>query len=443
MYSRSSILTAFFLALTLTLGACGEPSTPEETPAIASAPAQQPTSAATPPPAPATPVAFATVATVPSRAQTSVPAPTETPAPAASPSPVAVSVPTTAPVQPTPLAEPQPTATLNGASPNAEEVSLTQGDEPLTTVEVVKILRPSVVHIASEIPASDAEMGRFNQPIPQGVGTGIILDQQGHILTNNHVVENAEQLTVTLSNGDSFLATLVGGDAQTDTAVIRIVANGLQPAMLGDSAALEVGEDVIAIGHALDLPGGPSVSKGVVSALGRTILSDPQFQITMVDLIQTDASINPGNSGGPLVNDRAEVIGINTAIIPQSQGIGFSININDATDVAAQLIESGFVLRGFLGITPVNVTPGRAIQLQLPVTEGILLARVIEGFPGHGAGLQAGDVIIQLGGETIANTGELSAFLMNHPPGETVEVVFLRGETESRTQITLGERPRG
>ena len=153
-------------------------------------------------------------------------------------------------------------------APDAEEVSLTQGDEPLTTVEVVKILRPSVVHIASEIPASDAEMGRFNQPVPQDVGTGIILDQQGHILTNNHVVENAEQLTVTLSNGDSFLATLVGGDPQTDTAVIRIVANGLQPAMLGDSAALEVGEDVIAIGHALDLPGGPSVSKGVVSALG-------------------------------------------------------------------------------------------------------------------------------------------------------------------------------
>lgn len=316
----------------------------------------------------------------------------------------------------------------------------------MSTVEVVKILRPSVVHVAITTPESDRGVSDLTQPIPQGVGTGVVLDTFGHILTNNHVVEGAAQITVTLNTGESFAATLVGGDPQTDTAVVVIEAAGLQPAMLGDSDALEVGEDVIAIGHALDLPGGPSVSKGVVSALGRAIsraiVSDPQFQITIVDLIQTDASINPGNSGGPLVNSRAEVVGINTAIIPQSQGIGFSININDATLVAVQLIENGFVRRGFLGITPVNVTPGRAVQSELTVTEGILLARVIEGFPADVAGLRAGDVIVQLGDEPIANTGELSAFLMNHPPGETVQVVFLRGGLERRTDVVLGERPR-
>ena len=410
MLNRSHILTVVLLAALLALSACGDSGTPEQaaSPTVAVAAGAEPTS----PP-------------------TAAPSPTAPPIPR----------PTAAPARPTPTVQPQPTAVLNGAA-NADEASLTQGSAEMTTVEVVKILRPSVVHIAITTPDSDQGMGDLTQPIPQGVGTGVVLDTFGHILTNNHVVEGASKITVTLNTGESFTATVVGGDPQTDTAVVLIEATGLQPAMLGDSDALEVGEDVIAIGHALDLPGGPSVSKGVVSALGRAIVSDPQFQITIVDLIQTDASINPGNSGGPLVNSRAEVVGINTAIIPQSQGIGFSININDATLVATQLIENGFVRRGFLGITPVNVTPGRAVQFELAVTEGILLARVLEGFPADAAGLRAGDVIVQLGGEPIANTGELSAFLMNHPPGESVEVVFLRGELERRTDVILGERPR-
>ena len=434
--NRSQILTAVLLAALLTLSACGDSGTQEQGPPPTVAAGAQPTSppTAAPPPVRPTALPVATLVAAPARTATSLPAPV--PSPTAQPIPQ----PTAAPARPTPTVQPQPTAVLNGAA-NANEASLTQGSDEMTTVEVVKILRPSVVHIAITTPDSDAGMGDFTQPIPRGGGTGVVLDTFGHILTNNHVVEGANAITVTLNTGESFTATVVGGDPQTDTAVVLIEAAGLQPAMLGDSDALEVGEDVIAIGHALDLPGGPSVSKGVVSALGRAIVSDPQFQITIVNLIQTDASINPGNSGGPLVNSRAEVVGINTAISPQSQGIGFSININDATLVATQLIENGFVLRGFLGITPVNVTPGRAVQFELTVTEGILLARVIEGFPADASGLRAGDVIVQLGGEPIANTGELSAFLMNHPPGETVEVVFLRGELERRTDVILGERP--
>ena len=252
---------------------------------------------------------------------------------------------------PSPTSEPVSTATvppttvsgLNGATPTGGLVAVAAGDE-LTTVGGGKILTPSVVQIVTEA----VGMGMFNEPIPGGgVGTGVVLDGLGHILTNNHVVAGAERIVVTLSNGDSFPA-----------AVIRIRASGLQPAELGSSSDLQVGEDVIAIGHALGLEGGPTVSKGVVSALGRSIGLDPVT--TIVGLVQTDAAINPGNSGGALVNTRAQVVGINTAIIPGSQGIGFAINIDDAKVVVAQLLATGTVERGFLGINMFSMNPGLA-----------------------------------------------------------------------------------
>ena len=219
-------------------------------------------------------------------------------------------------------------------------------DGELSTVDVVRILAPSVVQIANESVA----IGAFNRPIPaEGVGTGVIIDAAGHILTSSHVIEAARTITVTLSDGERYEARLVGNDPTTDVSIIAIETEGLQPAKLGTSADLEAGEDVIAIGHALGLRGGPTVSKGVVSALGRSILDG---QHTIVDLIQTDASVNRGNSGGPLVNMRAKVVGINAAIIPGSQSIGFAVNIDDAQVVAAQLIENGRVERGFLGVRP-------------------------------------------------------------------------------------------
>ena len=207
----------------------------------------------------------------------------------------------------------------------------------LSTVEVVQLLKPTVVQIVTEFQA----MGGINQPAPgMGVGTGIILDTQGNILTTNHVIDGAQSIMVTLDNRETFAAQLIGGDASTDTAVIRIEADGLRPAKIGRSADLQVGQEVIAIGHALGLPGGPTVSKGVISALSRSI--DVDARTTMVDLIQTDASINPGNSGGPLSNAKGEVIGINSAGIRDSQGIGFAINIDDAQLVT--ISNSGFKL---------------------------------------------------------------------------------------------------
>ena len=453
MVSRSHTAVALLTLVVLVLAACGEPEPAENgTPvavvtadatrtaaAVASPPAPppaQPTPTASPTASPA-PVAVATVAR-PSEASTPVPTPTETSKLAVAPTPTRTPQPTRTPTPTRPAEEAEPKLPTNGG-PVADKVSLTEADEALSTVEVVKILRPSVVHIATRVVA----MGMFEQPVLRGgVGTGIILDEKGHILTNNHVIEDAQDIIVTLSNDESFRAQIVGRDAITDTAIIRIEAEGLTPAKLGDSSKVEVGEDVIAIGHALGLPGGPTVSKGVVSALDRALLADPEERIVIVDLIQTDASINPGNSGGPLVNTRAEVIGINTAIIPQSQGIGFAISIDGAKVVAAQMIETGSVTRGFLGIRPIAVTPPIASQFGFPVNAGVFVEIVFPDTAAERAGLRQGDIIVRLGEVEITNAGELSKFLTAHPPGETIDVVFFRGSERTTVQnVTLGERP--
>jgi serine protease Do len=316
---------------------------------------------------------------------------------------------------------------------NQETVST---QETLSTPEIAQKLTPSVVQIVTET----LTPGLFNEPVPsRGVGTGIIIDQEGHILTNNHVIAGAQGVAVLLSDGRRFPAELVGGDPTTDTAVVRIDADGLQPATLGSSSELRVGEEVVTIGHALGLPGGPTVTRGVISALGRSITTDAQT--TIVDLIQTDAAINPGNSGGPLVSSSGEVIGVNTAIISGSQGIGFAINIDEAKVVAAQLIEQGFVNRGFLGISPVNLSPSLANLVHVPVMEGVLVAQVVPGSAADEGGLQEEDVIVEMGGQPIRNTGELSQFLLEHLPGETVSIQFFRGPQEQTTEVVLGERP--
>lgn len=322
-------------------------------------------------------------------------------------------------------------------TPLAPAITLAQSQDELPTVEVVKRLTPSIVQIVTETLA----MGVFNQPVPsKGVGTGIILDTNGHIMTNNHVVEGAQQITVALESGTNLTARLIGTDPTTDLAVIKVDSSELHPAILGNSSELQVGEDVIAIGHALGLPGGPTVSKGVVSALGRTI--DTDALTTIVDLIQTDAEINPGNSGGALVNNHAQVVGINTAIIQSGRGIGFAINIDDAKAVVKQLMERGYVDRGFLGVTPINMSAGLADRIGIPTTEGILLARVIIGTAAAEAGLLEGDVIVKLGDESIINTGELSKFLIANPPGSTVGVEFFRNGQLRSGELTLRERPR-
>ena len=413
-------------------------STPEATATVESARASEPE------PAP-TPESVAVVQSTPDPSPTVPPTPTE-PVPTATAEPPSTPAPEPTATEPPEEPEPEiavetgaglkPAPTGNGLS-GAASVSLNPAVS-MPTTEVVKVLAPSVVNISTEL----ANPTLFNAPFsPSGIATGVILSPEGHVLTNYHVVEAGLDITVTLSDGTIHEAEVVGQDPVTDIAVIRIVdVEDLEPARLGDSTMLEVGEDVIAIGHAMGLRGAPTVSKGVVSALGRAV--DTTRNTTIVDLIQTDASINPGNSGGPLVNSRAEVIGINTVVVSLGQGIGFAININDAKEVARQIIDQGFVRRGYLGVLPLALNPLVAAQLGLdPEIEGILLRRVIPDSAADDAGLKDGDIIVSMGDQPLRNTGELSKFLISHQPGDIVNVTLLREGNELIASITLGERP--
>ncbi len=328
------------------------------------------------------------------------------------------------------------TATMASATP---QVDTTPDDkEPLYAPDVVEELTPSVVHILSEAATLDV----FGQVTPtRGVGTGFIIDEEGHIVTNNHVItvdggQPAQQITVTLSDGRQFQARIVGRDPPNDLAVLQIDADGLTPVELGSSEALQVGDDVLAIGNALDLPGGPTVTKGVVSAKGRLI---QQAGITIPDVIQTDAAINPGNSGGPLVNRFGQVVGITTAVIRgEAEGIGLVISIDSARPIVEELIEEGQVERGFLGVTITEITPSLAESFGLAVDRGIGLRDVSDGGPADEAGLQPGDIIVELGGEEISNSGDLFKVLAENRAGDTVTVEFYRDGSLESAEITLG-----
>jgi S1-C subfamily serine protease len=311
--------------------------------------------------------------------------------------------------------------------------------DTLYAPDVVKLLRQSVVHVLSEA----ATLDQFGQVTPtRGVGTGFIIDDEGHIVTNNHVIttngdQPAETITVTLDDGRQFPATIVGRDAPTDLAVLRIGGENLAPVEMGSSGSLQVGDDVLAIGNALDLAGGPTVTKGVVSAKGRLIQADGG--ITIPDAIQTDASINPGNSGGPLVNRNGEVVGITTAVIRgQAEGIGLAISIDSARPIVAELIEKGQVDRGFLGVTIVEITPALAESFDLAVEHGVGLRDVQPGSPAAGGGLEPGDVIVTLGDMAVGNSGELFRALTENRAGETVTVEFYRDGDLQSAEVTLG-----
>ncbi len=305
---------------------------------------------------------------------------------------------------------------------------------------VVDRVRPGVVFVGIEQSVSN-----FSQPVPVGNGSGAIIDDQGHILTNNHVVEQAQALSVTLPDGRTFPATLVGRDPATDLAVIQIKADNLPVIPLGDSSKLKIGEWVVAIGNALGLEGGPTVTKGVVSALNRTIQEDNGASI--FGLIQTDAPINPGNSGGPLVNLQGQVIGINTAVPGptgqgvQPYGIGFAISINEAKPIVQQLISQGHVTRPYLGIVPLTVTPAVAAQGGLKVATGVVITDVSAGSPAAAAGLKAGDVIVAFDGQPIQDEAGLRQAIQAHKIGDTVTLTINRGGRQNDVQATLAQAP--
>jgi serine protease Do len=273
------------------------------------------------------------------------------------------------------------------------------------------------------------------------MGSGVIIDPEGYILTTSHVIEDAKEVQIFLPDGRRFLGKVMGTDPFTDLAVVMVNAKDLPYVPLGDSAKLKIGETVIAIGNALGLEGGPTVTVGVVSALSRSI-EDPSG-MGLSDLVQTDAAINPGNSGGPLVNLAGEVIGINTVIIPSAHGIGFAIAINSAKPIAKELLEKGKVIRPWLGIALVTITRGLASTYDLPTEEGVIIAQVEKGSPGADAGLKVGDIIIAFEGNKVKNVAGFLSSMAKKKIGDTVNLDIRRNNKRSSVFLILERKPEG
>ncbi len=276
----------------------------------------------------------------------------------------------------------------------------------------------------------------------QNLGSGVIIDRQGYILTNNHVIRGAEEIKVRLSDDREFQAEIVGQDSETDVALIRLKTDQLLPAeevaTLGDSDHIQVGDWAIAVGNPFGLD--RTVTVGVISAKGRSNLGIMGGTPTYQDFIQTDASINFGNSGGPLVDIEGKVIGINTAINVQGQGIGFAIPINMAKRISDELRDQGKVVRGYLGMLPQEITSDIAEAKELPSTQGVLVGQVSRDTPAQRGGLEVGDVIIEFDGRKIEGVKEFRLMVAERSPGSKVDLLVIRDGKTKELTVTLGDR---
>jgi Do/DeqQ family serine protease len=263
----------------------------------------------------------------------------------------------------------------------------------------------------------------------------VLIDTRGHILTNNHVIEQADQIEVLLADKRKLQASVIGKDPKTDLAVIKIEGGDLPVARLGDSDRIRTGEWAIAIGNPFGLT--QTVTVGVISAVGRADVGITTYE----DFIQTDASINPGNSGGPLVNLAGEVIGINTAIVASGQGIGFAIPINMARQIATRLIDGGKVVRGWLGVGIQELTDELATQFGVRAGEGVLVGNVMQGSPAERGQMKTGDIIQAFGGVKVTGVRQLQKLVAESPANTPVPVTVLRDKQPLTLTVTLGEQP--
>ncbi len=338
------------------------------------------------------------------------------------------------------------------ASPNPQTV-LRAMEEAFSTV--ADRVTPAVVNVSAvsrKTPAMNPEeLDRFREFFgdelyeryfrrrreePRATGSGLVVDPTGYVLTNNHVIENASEIIVRLSDSRKFTARLVGRDPKTDLAVLKVEAPGPLPAAeLGDSDRLRVGQWAIAIGNPFGLD--RTVTVGIISATARTRVGVATYE----NFIQTDASINPGNSGGPLLNLDGKVIGVNTAIVAAGQGIGFSIPINMAKEVMRQLIARGRVVRGWLGIVIQDVTDDLAGSFGVHEREGVLIADVMKGGPADTAGLRPGDVVVDFSGNPVHEVPDLQRNAAAAVPGQVVKLVVVRDRARLPVDVTVGEMP--
>lgn len=362
-------------------------------------------------------------------------------------------------VQPTPVptSTPRPVASATPAPMSVATVApVTLGSEEEQIIDVYARVSPAVVFITSRVLVRDFFMGIMPQ---EGTGSGFVVDKEGHVITNNHVVEGADRIVVTLDDETSIEAALVGTDPSNDVAVLKIdvPAGKLHPITLGTSSNLRVGQTAIAIGNPFRLE--RTLTTGVISSLGRPLDSGGERPI--YDVIQTDAAINPGNSGGPLLNTAGEVIGVNTAIVSPSGGsigLGFAVPIDTVKRVANSILERGYYPHPWLGITGVGITPDLAELLDLSVERGVLVIDVTRGEAAAEAGLRGGqrnvrvgeyivavggDIVTAIDGSPLRDMGDLVQYLETRTEvGQRIELTVVRDGEERIFTVTLGEQPR-
>jgi serine protease Do len=348
-----------------------------------------------------------------------------------------------------------------GLQSNRVHLKLADANEPpsrTTFAPAAKAAMPSVVKISASkmVKTEGGEMdpmlrqffggrvpnGQFEQPRSHregGLGSGVVVSSDGYILTNNHVVDGATDVRVTLADRREFKAKVIGTDPKTDVAVLKIDAGNLTPITVGDSSKMQIGDTVLAIGNPYGV--GQTVTMGIVSALGRSNLQIEDYE----DFIQTDAAINPGNSGGALVNDRGELIGINTAILAPgsggNQGIGFAVPVNLARNVMDQITTHGEVTRSYLGVTIQEVTPSLAKAMGLEGPAGALVNDVQPDSPGQKAGLKSGDVIVEINGKKILESNELRMNISMMEPGQSVKLKVFRDGKMIDVTANVGAMP--
>jgi serine protease Do len=320
-----------------------------------------------------------------------------------------------------------------------------------TLISAIEKVTKNVVNIASVRMITDELLRIF--PI-EGVGSGILIDNQGHILTNYHVVDHARRLKVTIYDGKTFNAKVIGTDKLTDLAVLKIEFDSNSPnninnntninrldtipsAELGDSDSLRVGQIAIAVGNPFGLTGGPTVTTGIISSLNRNI----EFEDGILELVQTDAAINPGNSGGPLVNTNGEIIAINTAKIPYAHGIGFAVPVNTAKTILQELIQYGKVNRPWLGVSTIKITSRIASYYRLPTNEGALVVKVEEYSPAADAGIRQGDIIEEIDEKRIEEITELSSRIKKKKVNEKTLLSVNRYGRRFDISVTLENQP--
>lgn len=356
--------------------------------------------------------------------------------------------------EPSPVERPTHTDTIIPEVQASELPRINRQQGPVSYAEAVRLAAPAVVNVYTTKIIEQQSHPLLNDPffrhyfgrsapprqkrMQSSLGSGVIVSAEGYILTNHHVISGADEIRVALRDGREAFATVVGADPDTDMAVLKVDLDDLPVITLASAHDAAIGDVVLAIGNPFGV--GQTVTQGIISALGRNSLGINTYE----NFIQTDAAINPGNSGGALINAYGQLLGINTAIFSRSggsQGIGFAIPSDLARKIMTDLIDNGYVVRGWLGVEVQDLTPALAQSLQVPNTQGVLIAGLLRGGPAHQAGLLPGDVIVELDGQAVENARQSMNQIASTTPHQRIKIQVLRNGKRLETTVTVQQRP--